>query len=125
MRESAERKSEKTRRLLGRVPGMQFSDPRMRVARCISIRIDLDEDRAFWVSLGATANSYPARATSYISEYLRRPAPPLAVLPAFWDATRISGEQQFRPYYLTALLPADRKKTAGKSVKYLPSSYRY
>lgn len=40
------RRSEKTRRLLGRVPGMQFSDPRMRVARCISVRIDLDKDRS-------------------------------------------------------------------------------
>lgn len=43
-------------------------------ARCISARIDSDKDRAFWVSPEAIANSYPARATSYISEYLQRPA---------------------------------------------------
>lgn len=56
-----------------------FSNARDESARCISVRIDSDKDRAFWVSPGAIANSYPARATSYISEYLRRPAPSASV----------------------------------------------
>lgn len=60
-----------------------FSNARDESARCISVRIDSDKDRAFWMSPGAVANSYPARATSYISEYLRRrPAPsaPVSIL---------------------------------------------
>lgn len=79
--------------LARRVPGMQSSDSRMctrRVARCISARIDSDKDRAFWVSPEAIANSYPARATSCISEYLQRPVTFLPPLSAFWDATRAS-----------------------------------
>lgn len=60
-------------------------------ARCISARIDSDKDRAFWVSPGAIANCYPARATSCISEYLQRPAPSFRPSrQAFWDATRAS-----------------------------------